>query len=42
MDQVQGDVHKLAWNILLNSKHKGWEAKHGQNIYSSVALHMVI
>lgn len=22
VDQVEEDVHKLAWNILLNSKHK--------------------
>jgi len=35
VDQVQEDVHKLAWNILLNGKHKEWEAENGQNIYSS-------
>lgn len=40
MDQVQEDVHKLAWNILLNSKHRGWEARNGQNIYNSVALNV--
>lgn len=27
VDQVQGDVHKLAWNILLNSKQRGRDAK---------------
>lgn len=40
MDQVQEDVHKLAWNILLNSKHRGRETRNGQNIYSSPALHV--
>lgn len=27
VDQVQGDVHKLPWNILLNSKQRGRDAK---------------
>lgn len=37
MDQVEGDVDKLTWDVLLSSKHKH---RQGKNIYSSVAAHV--
>lgn len=34
MDQIQEDVHKLAWNILLNGKHRGRDAKREVKIFT--------